>query len=82
MIKIEQVAPAKHVETAESGDMAVCCEDAAPLSTTKVNILEDEPTTTYKLYVPDIVGTYDACAKLGSTREIFALNEKEDDDAI
>ena len=72
---------AEHLEIDESEEMAVCCEDTAPLSTTRVNTEEDEPTTTYTLYAPDIVATYDTWARLDSTTAIFAANENEDDDA-
>ena len=79
---MRQNEPAIHAETAESAEMMEFLGDTAPLSTTRVKTLVEEPTTTCKLYVPEIVGTYDACATLGSVRLTLAANENEDDDAM
>jgi hypothetical protein len=80
--KIEQNSPATHEVTLESSEMAEFLEDTAPLSTTRVYVLDDEPINTKILYVPDIVGTYETSAKLDSTGVTIAANENDDDDAM
>jgi hypothetical protein len=49
MKKIVHEEAAEHLEIDESGEMAVFGAETAPLSTTRVNTEEDEPTTTYTL---------------------------------